>query len=242
MMIFQEHQLHAAMGAAPSTSEIPKNEKTKSGGFNNRTSHTTGYNGKNINKANNATEAQKQAALAMQIFTWLREDTERMHALKTAETLKLPDWCIGAGFIRNLVWDKLFETCAHPLNDIDVIYYDRQNLTPDRDRDYEAQLKEKQQYPWSVKNQARMHTRNGDKPYTSTLNALSFWMEIETAIGVRLANGQLELLAPFGLNDLMSGTITFNSKRANPEIFRQRITQKGWLQLWPGLRVKDSGS
>ncbi|MRE47150.1 hypothetical protein GII66_24395, partial [Escherichia coli] len=43
----------------------------------------------------------------------------------------------------------------------------------------------RQQLPsldWSVKNQARMHQRNGDYPYTSTRNALLHWPETATAI------------------------------------------------------------
>lgn len=40
--------------------------------------------------------------------------------------------------------------------------------------------------PWSVKNQARMHVINGQKPYTSAFDGMSKFPETATAIGVRL--------------------------------------------------------
>jgi hypothetical protein len=41
------------------------------------------------------------------IKDWIKKDLERMGALQTASTLQLNDWCIAAGFVRNMVWDKL---------------------------------------------------------------------------------------------------------------------------------------
>ncbi|PLC63479.1 hypothetical protein B9P82_13400 [Citrobacter sp. L55] len=58
------------------------------------------------------------------------------------------------------------------------------------------------QIDWSVKNQARMHQRNGDYPYTSTRNALLHWPETATAIAVRLGKEGLDITAPYGLSDL----------------------------------------
>ena len=57
-------------------------------------------------------------------------------------------------------------------------------------------------------------------------------------IGVRLlADGSLEIVAPFGCEALFSKTITINSKRRKPQDFHSRIEQKGWLQTWPELTV-----
>lgn len=57
-----------------------------------------------------------------QIKNWLSSDPERMEALSIAARLELPDWCLAAGFLRNLVWDKLHGfSSATALNDIDLI-------------------------------------------------------------------------------------------------------------------------
>lgn len=173
------------------------------------------------------------------IAHWIAQDARRMQALTIAAELGLPDWCLAAGFVRNLVWDRIHgysETT--PLNDIDLVYFDPCDAAEARDRDIERGLREIADLPWSVKNQARMHQRNADQPYTSTAEAMSYWVEVETAVGVRLAKpGKIELLAPFGLNALMAGTVTINPKRPRREDFRHRMASKGWLERWPELIV-----
>lgn len=174
------------------------------------------------------------------LVRWIEADQFRMHALHCVQGLGLPDWCIAAGFVRNLVWDHLHGYQAStPLNDIDVIYHDPRALTVDRDAGYQGQLQAIAPYPWSVKNQARMHRRNGDRPYRDTAHAMSQWVEVETAIGVTLDGDALRLVAPFGLGPLFRGTLTINPRRKKPVHFQRRLREKGWLQRWPGLQVVD---
>lgn len=174
------------------------------------------------------------------IASWLSEDRVRMQALAHAATLELPDWCLAGGFVRNLVWDKLHAYAqATPLNDIDLIYFDPVDASRETDLRYETRLRESSPLPWSVKNQARMHVHNADPPYRSTADAMSHWVETETAIGVRLlADGRLEIVAPLGLLSLIAGRITLNAGRPKPDEFRRRIEEKRWLELWPSLKVE----
>lgn len=175
---------------------------------------------------------------------WIASDTTRMRALVLAADLALPDWCIGAGFVRNLAWDKLhgFEW-ATPLSDIDLIYFDRRQC--DRCRDVELQARLASMAPdlrWSVKNQARMHIRNDDAPYQSTEDAMRCWPEVETAVGARLhASRRIEIIAPFGLATLFDLKVTPNPTRPRPEAFAQRLAEKQWLSRWPRLTLNDGG-
>lgn len=164
-----------------------------------------------------------------------------MEALAIAADQNLPDWCLAAGFVRNLVWDRIHGRAkTTPLNDIDLVYFDPHDPTEARDLDIERVVREIADFPWSVKNQARMHQRNADQPYTSTADAMSYWVEVETAVGVCLdRNGKIDLVAPFGLDALMAGTVTMNSKRPKPADFRHRIASKGWLERWPRLIVQS---
>ncbi len=173
------------------------------------------------------------------IKDWIGNDSDRMRALCLASTLQLNDWCIAAGFVRNLVWDKLHEKeTPTPLSDIDLVYFDPNDIAAVKDRQFEAQLKVHSRLPWSIKNQARMHTRNNDNPYTSTYDAMSYWVEIETAVGAKLsATGEIEIVAPFGVANLFRGTITINGKRRKPGDFYKRIRNKNWLSQWPNLKV-----
>lgn len=176
-----------------------------------------------------------------QIILWLKQDDMRMEALRIAESLQLDDWCIAAGFVRNLVWDRLHDhPFPTPLNDIDLIYFSPLIVNQETDEQIENALMARSSLPWSVKNQARMHCRNNDAPYTSTRHAMSHWVEIETAIGARLAsNGQVELVAPFGTEALFRSTITINPDHPKTTDFKQRIESKRWLERWPNLEVVD---
>ena len=176
------------------------------------------------------------------IANWLQLDPMRMEALRMAESLKLNDWCLAAGFVRNLVWDKVHSNAiSTPLNDIDLIYFDPIRDAVDTDKAIESELRAASNLPWSVKNQARMHLRNGDAPYLSTEHAMKHWVELETAIGARISSsGDLELVAPFGVATLFASTVTINPSRRKPADFAHRIESKRWLQLWPGLKVVDA--
>lgn len=177
-----------------------------------------------------------------QIKKWVTEDSERMEALSMAAELCLPDWCLAAGFVRNLAWDKMHNfSPTTALNDIDLIYFDPKDVAEARDRGIEEKLRGISDFPWSVKNQARMHERNLDNPYTSTSNAMSYWVEVETAVGATLDDrGEVVIVAPFGVEPLFYYTITLNPKRPKPVDFRKRMAEKRWLEFWPKLAVANA--
>lgn len=173
---------------------------------------------------------------------WLAADPKRMQALRIAASCNLPDWCLAAGFVRNLVWDQLHGYASStPLNDLDLIYFCPADCTEQRDRALEQQLIAHTSLPWSVKNQARMHLRNLDASYQSTADAMSYWVEVETAVGAMLtASGELKIVAPFGLALLFDLSITLNPKKLKLSEFQQRIVDKKWLELWPKLKVQQA--
>ena len=174
-----------------------------------------------------------------QIAAWILDDSERMLALTTlaqvAEDSGLELW-LAAGFVRNLVWDRLYLASCSPLNDIDVIFHNQQNRLPEQDKLLETKLTRlAPQFPWSVKNQARMHIRNRDPEYLSVQHAISFWPERQTAVAVRLnGQGKLELISAFGLSCLFNGRIEHNQARERT-CFLSRVESKGWLTQYPQL-------
>ena len=68
--------------------------------------------------------------------------------------------------MRNLAWDRLHGySDTTPLADLDLIHFDPDDLDPEADLRIEHSLRGMTGHlPWSVKNQARMHLRNGDAP------------------------------------------------------------------------------
>lgn len=141
--------------------------------------------------------------------------------------------------MRNLVWDYLhgFDSPT-PLNDIDVIYFDPNDTSYESALRYEDQLQDwLPELNLQVRNQASMHTRNGDGPYQGSLDAMSYWPEKETAVAVKQSlNGDIECISSFGLESLFDLKITPNPKR-NRDIFDQRAQSKGWLTQWPKLTI-----
>ncbi|MFA5934084.1 MAG: nucleotidyltransferase family protein [Candidatus Paceibacterota bacterium] len=175
------------------------------------------------------------------ILELIKNDNYRMDALRAVKSLNLPDWIIGAGFVRNPVWDYLHEYKEQtPLTDIDVAYFDLNNLNEEVEKEYENKLKEIINAEWSVTNQARMSKiNNQSKNYISTEDAISHWPETATAIGVKLDNNnKLELIAPHGINDLLNLNLRMTPGFGDGcESFLKRVEKKQWLIKWPKLKV-----
>ncbi|PWV90958.1 hypothetical protein DFQ01_1398 [Paenibacillus cellulosilyticus] len=163
-----------------------------------------------------------------------------MRDLRLVQTLGLPDWYIAAGYIRSIVWDELhgYEP-GDRHDDIDVIYYEPSDCSEAKEKELEEQLKQKTGNPkWSVKNQARMHIRNGDAPYESAADAMSLWPETATAVGVRLDEAdKLHIAAPYGLADLFNVVLRRSPRFENRTYYLQRMRAKQWHQHWPKLQV-----
>jgi hypothetical protein len=187
-------------------------------------------------------QMEKLEIAGKRLTEWIREDKEMMDCLRAVRALELPQGCMAAGVIRNFVWDvKHGFDDRTPLNDIDVLYYDPSDITKETEKKNEARLREiAPEHPWSVKNEARMHLRNGDDPYRSVEDAMAHWAETATAVAVRLEDdGELTVIAPFGLDDLFDLVLRRGPYVADKAAFDRRCREKRWLELWPKLRKAD---
>jgi hypothetical protein len=165
-------------------------------------------------------------------------DPWMLRALRAAERLQLPDWWIGAGFVRNAVWDCLHGRERSPVADIDVIYY-RPGDGEAEEEALQRRLAELMPGPaWSVTNQARMHEYHGrPEPYPDSLAAVADWIETATCVAVTLRDGQVVVGAPYGIEDLV-GLVLRPTPTRRAE-FGGRIKEKRWLEKWPLLRVAE---
>ncbi|WP_028021897.1 nucleotidyltransferase family protein [Enterovibrio calviensis] len=173
------------------------------------------------------------------IVQLVKQDPMRMKALDCVFQLGLPQSYLAAGFVRNLVWDYLHDKPdPTPLNDLDVIYFDPTETRWDAYLEYEERLNSMMpELNWQVRNQAAMHERNGDPAYVSSVDAMRYWPEKETAVGIRiLGDNQYECVSAFGFESLFALHVTHNPKRERA-VFEQRMNSKGWLTHWPKLKV-----
>jgi hypothetical protein len=171
----------------------------------------------------------------------VESDVWMMEVLRAAESLNLPDWWIGAGFLRNRVWNAIESNDTYSDADVDLVYFDKSDVSPETDWKYDEKMK--QEYPladWEVRNQARMHYKNNVEPYTSTREGISNWVETATCIAVRLKNGQIEFMFCHGIEDLVNlvvrPTLLFQ-KTELLGVFNKRVEEKKWLEKWPNLKI-----
>jgi len=163
-----------------------------------------------------------------------------MRDLKLVSELNLPNWYIAAGYVRNHIWDHLHGYSARtPLNDIDVIFYDKDKISESYEESLEAWLNQKTNLSiWSVKNQARMHIKNNDEPYTSITDAISRWPETVTAVGITLEEDTVKVVAPYGVEDIFDLKVRRSPLFKDKEYYHRRIMNKNWKEIWPKIKIE----
>lgn len=209
----------------------------------------------------------KQDELCKRLGEIIKRDPFKVQCLRALRSLEVPQGYIGAGFVRNAIWDELHQKVSPtPLNDIDVVYFCDKVTMPNSSAEYKNTkeslsqsdfyheglhaIKSQEQLlqhelsrlvphaNWQVKNQARMHLAHNHSAYRSCHDAISYWIEQETCVAVRLlANDDVDIIAPFGLEANFAGTISINPKYPRPDVFEQRVRSKNWLKTWPLLKV-----
>jgi hypothetical protein len=166
--------------------------------------------------------------------------------LELVAALDLPDCWVGAGAVRDLVWDTRFGAGFDAANiaDVDVVFFDADDLTAEREHRIEDELRARApEVKWDVKNQARVHlwfeARFGcpAEPLHSTAGGVATWPEFASAVAVRLRDGEIDVLAPHGLDDLLDGVWRRNSVRVSDAEWHARLDRKQPERRWPAVTV-----
>lgn len=91
----------------------------------------------------------------------IEADDWMIRVLTAAEKIALPDWWIGADFMRNRVWDIIEDRDSEPARGVDLVYFNAADMEGEIDWAYDEQLK--RAYPfaaWEIRSQTRMHYVN----------------------------------------------------------------------------------
>ncbi len=169
-----------------------------------------------------------------------------MDVLLRLRELELPDAWLVSGAIYNTVWNVL--TGRPPLTgirDVDIFYWD------DADLSYEAEdavIKRGDAafanlpLPVQIRNQARVHlwyeAHFGQPcaPLKSSREAVDRFASTTHAVAARLdAHDEIEIYAPYGLNDLFSFRIAPNRKMDNSRTHMEKGARA--LSVWPEVTV-----
>jgi hypothetical protein len=175
------------------------------------------------------------------ILNLIEQDKWMMKIILIASSLNLPDWIIGAGFVRNKVWNHLsgIERETVDTRDIDLVYFDPNGNDQKSDEKLSEEMRQKTEMEWEIVNECYAHEWNNLPPYTSTEDAISEWPETVTAIGVTMdKNNKLKLIAPYGIDDLVNFIARPSPKfKGGIEVVRERIAQKKWQEKWPKINI-----
>lgn len=181
------------------------------------------------------------STLSARLDAIVRASPHLMRVLEIARDLDLPDWRVVSGAVYQTVWNAL--TGREPdygIRDYDLFYFDGSDLS------YEAEdvviKRAAAAYPpdlsalVEVRNQARVHLwfeAHFGEPYaplSCSDEAISRFVSSSCAVGVRLEHdGRLDVVSPFGLDDLFAMTL-----RPNPH----RPLAKGWTSVSRGILTR----
>jgi uncharacterized protein len=169
-----------------------------------------------------------------------------MGALRAARVVDPPDWLIGGGVIRDLVWDHLHDP-LQPLipKDVDLAFFDPAMLGREHEQSILNALRaQAPDVPWDVKNQAAVHLWYPRvfgvevDPLTSSADGVGTWPETATAVAVKLrADDSVDVVCPCGLEDLLGLICRRNPRRVTVEEYHRRLRSKRIATRWPRLRV-----
>jgi uncharacterized protein len=190
--------------------------------------------------------SEQSSELCSRLVELVRSSAMLMGALRAARAADPPDWLIGGGVIRDLVWDHLHDP-HRPLNpkDVDLAFFDPLALGENREQNVlDALRTHAPDIPWDVKNQAAVHLWYPHvfgievEPLSSSADGVATWPETATSVAVRLDSDEsIDVIAPCGLEDLFGLICRRNPQRVTIEEYHRRLQAKPTATRWPQLQV-----
>ncbi len=176
----------------------------------------------------------------LELIQIIKNEEWLMEALRNVRSLKLPDWYIAAGAIRNTVWNVLHGYGGDSnIKDIDVAYFDILDTSGKRETESENELRKfNPSLMWEVKNQARKSIMRSK--INSSSESIAYWSEISTCVGIRLEKDySIVICAPHGIEDLMNLIVRpIPIPYQNLDLYKKRVEEKGWEKTWPKLKIE----
>jgi len=192
----------------------------------------------------NAVLTDPSDPLGRQLRQVLADSPLAWEALTLLAGVETPSLWLGAGSICDTVWNQTFRyEPGHGIKDLDIVYFDAA-MTADDETRVTSQVTRLVSHLglWAdVKNEASVHTWYPAKfgasiaPYTSLADAISTWPTTAAAVIVRLADDQLDVIAPFGLDDLLAPIVRPNRVQIARRDYEDKAAR--WQAAWPELTI-----
>lgn len=173
----------------------------------------------------------------------VRANAGFMAMLRVLHDAELPHGYVAGGTIRSMVWDALHGRSGWKVpRDIDIVYFDPVDVSEGGEEAYRGSLRRAAPaLPWEVVNQARVHLwaqKKGmaTRPFSSMEEAVASWLERTHCVALRLTKDeQIQVVAPLGLEDLLSVVVRRNPARSDVDNYLRRIETKRYEERWPAV-------
>lgn len=175
------------------------------------------------------------------VYRSLESSPELMAIAKILAT-EMPEMWLAAGCVVQTIWNVLTGRAAeYGILDYDLVYF-----KPEQNLADQALLQQKlarliPSKSLDIKNQARVHEWYPQKfgihipPFQSLEAVLCTWPSTATSTAVRYVENHWQILAPFGLDDLLSLRVRPNATLVSEAIYMKKSNR--WKSLWPELDV-----
>ncbi|MBX2811426.1 MAG: nucleotidyltransferase family protein [Myxococcales bacterium] len=162
-------------------------------------------------------------------------DPSRMSTLRLVREMNLPEGAVAGDFVRCAIFDKLH---GHKewtqLQRVEVVFFDPNRTDESVDLSIQAELVAcSSRKPWVVKNLAREH------PVARSLaQSMDGLMVTASAVAIRMLNNErLEVVAPFGVDDLLNGVLRPTKSELSSSV-EKMYSRENWKTRYPLLRVE----
>ncbi len=166
--------------------------------------------------------------------------------LEKLQEYNLDNYYLGAGCVSQTVFNYYHGyDIESNINDYDIVYFDN-DFTYEKEDKIIKDIKllcNEIDVKLDIKNQARVHLWSLEslgrqiKQIYSLEEAVRGWGTTVTCIGVKLKDKELEIFAPYGLNDLFGLKIIPLKDNIPKEVYLNK--SKKWKEKWPLLNIYE---
>jgi hypothetical protein len=178
----------------------------------------------------------------------IKQNNVLIETLDFISQLNLPNFYIAAGSVFQTIWNYYDnKPLNYGIKDIDVIYYDKDDLSKESEKEIEKKLIEffssrDFNYECDVHNEARMHLwkkaneRVDINQYKNSEDAIDQWIATVHAIGITKVDNEIKVYAPYGLSDIFSKTIRPIYHKGNTKDLYTNKVRK-WQDRFDNLNI-----
>lgn len=169
-----------------------------------------------------------------------------MSILTQLRDCELPDAWLTSGAVYGTVWNSLTgRPHRHGIKDYDLIYYDGADLSwngEDVQVRRVARLMKPLRLPVELRNQARVHLwfkKRFGSNYPQLFNSkesLNYYASKTHSVAVRLINEEIDVTAPFGLENVFNMQIVPNPILNNQATYAEKAARA--MKNWPEVVVQ----